>query len=54
MVRPLALCNGVPQIEIRSMNSDFATGIFLALDKITIGFVAMHEFESAWHRRAVD
>jgi hypothetical protein len=53
-VRALAHCNGVPQIDIRSMNSDFVTGIFPAPDKTAIGFVAMHEFESAWHPRAAD
>jgi hypothetical protein len=51
-VRPLALCKGVTQIDIRSMNSDFVTGMFPAPDKTAIGFVAMHEFKNAWYRRA--
>jgi hypothetical protein len=53
-VRPLALRKGVPQIDIRSMNTGFVTGIFPAPDKTAIEFVAMHEFENAWHRRAAD
>jgi hypothetical protein len=36
------------------MNTGFVTGIFPAPDKTAIEFVAMHEFENAWHRRAAD
>jgi hypothetical protein len=36
------------------MDSDFVTGIFPAPDKTAMEFVAMHEFESACHRRAAD